>query len=104
MYTFTLALVAATAAADNVWKKSGKPMGGFSYGSGTGTYTVRGEVHKNPWEHNIVTNTIEQGYHRDPFERRDSASATRAGWYSPYQQFSPPQIPYKPSVSHAIFA
>ena len=98
MNKFALALLAATAA------NASDPRG-FSYGSGHGSYPVkRGEYHKNPWQHTVVTHTTAMDYQRDPFETRDSASATRSGWYSPYQQFSPPQIPYKPSVSHAIFA
>ena len=98
MTKFALALLAATAA------NASDPRG-FSYGSGHGSYPVkRGEYHKNPWQHSVVTHTIAQDYQRDPFEVRDRASAARAGWYSPYQQYSPPQIRYKPSVSCAIFA
>ena len=98
MTKFALALLAATAA------NASDPRG-FSYGSGHGSYPVkRGEYHKNPWQHTVVTHTTAMDYQRDPFETRDSASATRSGWYSPYQQFSPPQIRYKPSVSCAIFA
>ena len=98
MTKFALALLAATAA------NASDPRG-FSYGSGHGSYPVkRGEYHRNPWQHTVVTHTTAMDYQRDPFETRDSASATRSGWYSPYQQFSPPQIRYKPSVSCAIFA
>ena len=98
MTKFALALLAATAA------NASDPRG-FSYGSGHGSYPVkRGEYHKNPWQHTVVTHTTAMDYQRDPFETRDSASATRSGWYSPYQQYSPPQIRYKPSVSCAIFA
>ena len=98
MTKFALALLAATAA------NASDPQG-FSYGSGHGSHPVkRGEYHKNPWQHTVVTHTTAQDYQRDPFEVRDSASATRSGWYSPYQQYSPPQFRYKPSVSCAIFA
>jgi len=98
MTKFALALLAATAA------NASDPKG-FSYGSGHGSYPVkRGEYHKNPWQHTVVTHTTAHDYQRGPFETRDSASATRSGWYSPYQQYSPPQIRYKPSVSCAIFA
>ena len=98
MTKFALALLAATAA------NASDPRG-FSYGSGHGSYPVkRGEYHRNPWQHTVVTHTTAMDYQRDPFETRDRASATRAGWYSPYQQYSPPQIRYKPAVSCAIFA
>ena len=46
-------------------------------------------------------------YHKDPWVDRnylDNTDPSRDTWYSPYQQFSPPQIQYKPSVSHPVFA
>jgi len=45
-------------------------------------------------------------YHSDPWEQRGfrGGDAGRKDWYSPYQQFSPPQIAYVPTVSHATFA
>ena len=102
MYSFALALIAASAVAG--------PSHGFSYGSGHGSYGTHlghdhrhGSYHKNPWSHTVVHHKTANDYQRDPWDQREEDS-TRAGWYSPYQQFSPPQIQYKPSVSHAIFA
>ena len=100
---YALALLAATAVAS--------APEGFSYGSGHGSYGThrghehkRSDTHKNPWQHTVVTHKTANGYQRDPWDNRDEESAARATWYSPYQQFSPPQIQYKPPVSHAIFA
>ena len=60
MYSFTLALIAATAVAGPT---------GFSYGSGHGSYGThlghdhkQGSYHKNPWNHTVVTHTTANDY------------------------------------------
>ena len=90
------------------------PQGAFEYGSGHGSFAAHsghdhkhGQFHKNPWQHTVVHHKTANDYNKDPWSKRNnivSKDTTRDDWYSPYQQFSPPQIQYKPSVSHAIFA
>ena len=61
--------------------------------------------HQNPFNHIIVHHKYADSYENDPWVRRNlGGDSERQGWYSPYQQFSPAKIPYKPTVTHATFA
>lgn len=40
----------------------------------------------------------------DPWVERESESTTRPGWFSPYQQYSPPAVKFVSTAEEAIFA
>ena len=105
---FSLALLAgAVSAAEYTGNHYGVNHGsGYGFGPHHGNHSshAHGHNHKNPWYHTVVHHKSTQDYELDPWVRRNGADADRTGWYSPYQQFSPAQIQYVPTVTHATFA
>ena len=79
---------------------------GYGYGPHHGNHNshAHGHNHKNPWYHTVVHHKHAESYELDPWADRNAADDERTGWYSPYQQFSPAQIQYTPTVTHATFA
>lgn len=77
--------------------------GGYDFGSHQSHVKVTN--HQNPFRHIVEHHKYADSYELDPWERRNQGGdPDRSGWYSPYQQFSPAKIPYKPTVTHATFA
>ena len=105
---FTLALLASAASAvEFTGSRYGVSHGsGYGFGPHHGNHNshAHGHNHKNPWYHTVVHHKSAQDYELDPWVRRNGADTEREGWYSPYQQFSPAQIQYVPTVTHATFA
>ena len=106
MTILKLALLAgATTAVDFTEHYPHQPVrhGGYDFGSQKSHVKVTN--HQNPFNHIIVHHKYADGYENDPWATRNlGGDPNRQGWYSPYQQFSPARIPYKPTVTHATFA
>ena len=106
MKIFNLALFAGAAmAVEFTGHYPHQPVrhGGYDFGSQKSHVKVTN--HRNPFDHIIEHHTYADSYELDPWARRnEGGDLMRQGWYSPYQQFSPAKIPYKPTVTRATFA
>ena len=106
MKFFNLALLAgATTAVEFTSHHPYQPVSHSGYDFGSLNNHVKVQNYRNPFDHIIEHHTYADSYENDPWAtRNEGGDVGRSGWYSPYQQFSPAKIPYKPTVTRATFA